>query len=246
VTTHAKVYFAGALAVAALDLLLIGLVGSHDDADDSLDPAGAPALLPYRAFCLTWSARTMMRRTPWAPAGAPALLRFWAPCPVPNRPRPQSRDAGGARQAVRVSPSRPSSVSERPSWVEPELHFAKLASRLRGRRGMSSIARPVGARRGTLTARRWRAAAAVLAHLMHELELALSFQHIRRSLVMSCAVRLQARSRCVCGGMTLADAVVGPALLAWSPTKPICGCALGTEMCACEELGNIRETGLFS
>ncbi len=52
VRTHAKVYFAGALAVAALDLLLICLVGSHDDADDSLDPAGAPAL-PSWASCLT-------------------------------------------------------------------------------------------------------------------------------------------------------------------------------------------------
>lgn len=41
VTTHSKVYYAGSLAVAALDLLLIFLVGTHEDDADSLDATGA-------------------------------------------------------------------------------------------------------------------------------------------------------------------------------------------------------------
>ena len=40
-TTHSKVYYAGSLAVAALDLLLIFLVGTHEDDADSLDATGA-------------------------------------------------------------------------------------------------------------------------------------------------------------------------------------------------------------
>ena len=41
VTTHAKVFFAGSLATAALDLLLLFLVGTHEDDADSLDATGA-------------------------------------------------------------------------------------------------------------------------------------------------------------------------------------------------------------
>ena len=39
--THAKVFFAGSLATAALDLLLLFLVGTHEDDADSLDATGA-------------------------------------------------------------------------------------------------------------------------------------------------------------------------------------------------------------
>ena len=41
VTTHSKVYYAGSLAVAALDLLLIFLVGTHEDDANSLNGTGA-------------------------------------------------------------------------------------------------------------------------------------------------------------------------------------------------------------